>query len=82
VKGLNFNEKVQCEFMNQKTGNLEVRECYLFWTYTIVSYRKIGENATQFSSLNSNFHLFTFKSLLDKWLGKSPSGLSWIQNFG
>jgi hypothetical protein len=40
--------------MNQKTGNLESRECYLFWTYTIVSYRKIGENATQFSSLNSN----------------------------
>jgi hypothetical protein len=67
VKGLNFNEKVQCEFMNQKTGNLEVRECYLFWTYTIVSYRKIGENATQFTSLNSNIHSINIVFSTNGW---------------
>eukprot|EP01080_Neovahlkampfia_damariscottae_P009213 gene9213-1299_t len=50
IKGLNYNEKVKCEF---KTKNgVEIKDCYLLFTYSIAIYRKIGDNATQFQSLN------------------------------
>eukprot|EP01080_Neovahlkampfia_damariscottae_P009214 gene9214-1300_t len=50
VKGLNYSEKIQCEF-HTKNG-IEIKDCYLFWTYSIAAYRKIGENTTQVTSLN------------------------------
>jgi len=50
-KGLNYSEKTQCEF--HTNNGTEIKDCYLFWTYSIASYRKIGDNATEVSSLNS-----------------------------